>query len=245
MSRSAKPLDLPLENSVALPISTSIVEKIEQIQILACGTSRHAGMVGAYLLEQFAGVPTKVYFASEFRYAPPPVSPNTLTIGVSQSGETADTLAAIRKAREKGAMTLGIVNVVGSSIARETHCGVYIHAGPEIGVASTKAFTSQVTIFNLIGILLAQKKGVKKEKLQTLINDLEKLPSLVQSVIDNGNDIMSISQDFIDVENFLYLGRGYQFPVALEGALKLKEISYIHAMGPCFISAAGYPSAWI
>jgi glucosamine--fructose-6-phosphate aminotransferase (isomerizing) len=202
-------------------------------------------MVGAYLLEQFAGVTTNVYFASEFRYSPPPVSPNTLTIGVSQSGETADTLAAIRKAREKGAMTLGIVNVVGSSIARETHCGVYIHAGPEIGVASTKAFTSQVTIFNLIGILLAQKKGVKKEKLQTLINDLEKLPSLVQSVIDNGNDIMSISQDFIDVENFLYLGRGYQFPVALEGALKLKEISYIHAEGYPAAEMKHGPIAWI
>ena len=158
-----------------------------------------------------------------------------MVICVSQSGETADTLAAIRKAREKGALTLGIINVVGSSIARETHCGVYIHAGPEIGVASTKAFTAQVTIFNLIGILLAQKKGGDIEKIKPIINDLDSLPGLVQSVLDQGNDIIPIAQDFINVENFLYLGRGYQFPVALEGALKLKEISYIHA--------EGYPAA--
>ncbi|RMZ48942.1 isomerizing glutamine--fructose-6-phosphate transaminase, partial [Candidatus Marinimicrobia bacterium PRS2] len=180
-------------------------------------------------------VPVKVEYASEFRYRETAVNGDSVVICVSQSGETADTLAAIRKAREKGALTLGIINVVGSSIARETHCGVYIHAGPEVGVASTKAFTAQVTIFNLIGILLAQKKNRDPEMIQSIINDLDALPGLVQSVLDQGNDILPIAEDFMDVENFLYLGRGYQFPVALEGALKLKEISYIHA--------EGYPAA--
>ena len=163
------------------------------------------------------------------------VNGNSVVICVSQSGETADTLAAIKKAREKGALTLGIVNVVGSSIAREPHCGVYIHAGPEIGVASTKAFTSQVTIFNLIGILLAQKKNNDIVNVAPIINDLKALPSLIQNMLERKNNILEIAEDFKDAENFLYLGRGYQFPVALEGALKLKEISYIHA--------EGYPAA--
>ena len=205
------------------------------IYITACGTSWHAALIGSYILEELLNVPVKVEYASEFRYRETAVNGDSVVICVSQSGETADTLAAIRKAREKGALTLGIMNVVGSSIARETHCGVYIHAGPEIGVASTKAFTAQVTIFNLIGILLAQKKGGDTEMIQSIINDLESLPGLVQSVLDQGNDILPIAEDFMDVENFLYLGRGYQFPVALEGALKLKEISYIHA--------EGYPAA--
>jgi len=205
------------------------------IYITACGTSWHAALIGSYILEELLDVPVKVEYASEFRYRETAVNGDSVVICVSQSGETADTLAAIRKAREKGALTLGIINVVGSSIARETHCGVYIHAGPEIGVASTKAFTAQVTIFNLIGILLAQKKGRDPEMIQSIINDLDALPRLVQSVLDQGNDILPIAEDFMDVENFLYLGRGYQFPVALEGALKLKEISYIHA--------EGYPAA--
>ena len=205
------------------------------IYITACGTSWHAALIGSYILEELLNVPVKVEYASEFRYRETAVNGDSVVICVSQSGETADTLAAIRKAREKGALTLGIMNVVGSSIARETLCGVYIHAGPEIGVASTKAFTAQVTIFNLIGILLAQKKGGDTEMIQSIINDLESLPGLVQSVLDQGNDILPIAEDFMDVENFLYLGRGYQFPVALEGALKLKEISYIHA--------EGYPAA--
>ncbi len=205
------------------------------IYITACGTSWHAALIGSYILEELLNIPVKVEYASEFRYRKTAVNGNSVVICVSQSGETADTLAAIRKAREKGALTLGIINVVGSSIARETHCGVYIHAGPEIGVASTKAFTAQVTIFNLIGILLAQKKGRDPEMIQSIINDLDALPGLVQSVLDQGNDILPIAEDFMDVENFLYLGRGYQFPVALEGALKLKEISYIHA--------EGYPAA--
>jgi len=205
------------------------------IYITACGTSWHAALIGSYILEELLNVPVKVEYASEFRYRETAVNGDSVVICVSQSGETADTLAAIRKAREKGALTLGIMNVVGSSIARETHCGVYIHAGPEIGVASTKAFTAQVTIFNLIGILLVQKKGGNTEMIQSIVNDLESLPGLVQSVLDQGNDILPIAEDFMDVENFLYLGRGYQFPVALEGALKLKEISYIHA--------EGYPAA--
>ena len=207
----------------------------KHIYITACGTSWHASLIGSYILEEILSIPVKVEYASEFRYRETAVNGDSVVICVSQSGETADTLAAIRKAREKGALTLGIMNVVGSSIARETHCGVYIHAGPEIGVASTKAFTAQVTIFNLIGILLAQKKGGDSEMIQSIINDLDSLPGLVQSVLDQGNDILPIAEDFMDVENFLYLGRGYQFPVALEGALKLKEISYIHA--------EGYPAA--
>jgi len=205
------------------------------IYITACGTSWHAALIGSYILEELLNVPVKVEYASEFRYRDTAVNGHSVVICVSQSGETADTLAAIRKARSKGSLTVGIVNVVGSSIARETHCGVYIHAGPEIGVASTKAFTAQVTIFNLIGILLAQKKNVNVEIINPLIKDIEKLPGLIQSVLDHGNDIKSIAQDFTNVNNFLYLGRGYQFPVALEGALKLKEISYIHA--------EGYPAA--
>ena len=207
----------------------------KHIYITACGTSWHASLIGSYILEELLSIPVKVEYASEFRYRETAVNGDSVVICVSQSGETADTLAAIRKAREKGALTLGIMNVVGSSIARETHCGVYIHAGPEIGVASTKAFTAQVTIFNLIGILLAQKKGGDTEMIQSIINDLDSLPGLTQSVLDQGNDILPIAEDFMDVENFLYLGRGYQFPVALEGALKLKEISYIHA--------EGYPAA--
>ena len=214
------------------------VQKIldaNHIYITACGTSWHAALIGSYILEELLNVPVKVEYASEFRYRETAVNGDSVVICVSQSGETADTLAAIKKAKEKGALTLGIVNVVGSSIARETHCGVYIHAGPEIGVASTKAFTSQVTIFSLIGILLAQKKGSDSELIKRIIYDLESLPGLVQSVLDQGNDILPIATDFIDVNNFLYLGRGYQFPVALEGALKLKEIAYIHA--------EGYPAA--
>tara|TARA_B100001029_G_C15048655_1_gene449033 strand:+ start:332 stop:2167 length:1836 start_codon:yes stop_codon:yes gene_type:complete len=207
----------------------------KNIYITACGTSWHAALIGSYILEELLNIPVKVEYASEFRYRETAINCDSLVFAVSQSGETADTLAAIKKAKSKGALTLGIVNVVGSSIARETHCGVYIHAGPEIGVASTKAFTSQVTIFNLIGIFLANKKGIDRNILNPIILNLQKLPELVQSVLDSTNEIMSIAKQFVNVGNMLYLGRGYQFPVALEGALKLKEISYIHA--------EGYPSA--
>ncbi len=205
------------------------------IIITACGTSWHASLIGSYILEELLQVPVKVEYASEFRYRETAVNGDTVVICVSQSGETADTLAAIKKAKEKGALTLGIVNSVGSSIARETHCGVYIHAGPEIGVASTKAFTAQVTIFNLIGLLLAEKKGVDADVLNPIITDLIRLPDLITRVLHDGNSIIPLTEDFMNVGNFLYLGRGYQFPVALEGALKLKEISYIHA--------EGYPAA--
>jgi len=205
------------------------------IIITACGTSWHASLIGSYILEELLQVPVKVEYASEFRYRETAVNGDTVVICVSQSGETADTLAAIKKAKEKGALTLGIVNVVGSSIARETHCGVYIHAGPEIGVASTKAFTAQVTIFNLIGLLLAEKKGVDVQKLTPIITDLIRLPDLITQVLSDGNSLIPLTEDFMKVGNFLYLGRGFQFPVALEGALKLKEISYIHA--------EGYPAA--
>ena len=207
------------------------------ITITACGTSWHSSLIGSYILEELLKVPVKVEYASEFRYRETFVNNDSVVIGVSQSGETADTLAAIRKAKGQGALTLGIVNVVGSSIARETHCGVYIHAGPEIGVASTKAFTAQVVIFNLIGLLLAQNKGLglNDNIYQDLIIDLDRMPNLIQEVLDGGHNILPIAKHFSDVDNFLYLGRGYQFPVALEGALKLKEISYIHA--------EGYPAA--
>ena len=209
--------------------------KAKQICITACGTSWHAGLIGGYLLEELLGIPVKVEYASEFRYRETVVNSDVVVIAISQSGETADTLAAIRKAKDLGALTLGIVNVVGSSIARETECGVYIHAGPEIGVASTKAFTSQVTVLNLIGLFLAKYRKINGNKIDTIIKDLELLPQYIQSVLSNTEHIRKIADNFSDVQNFLYLGRGYQFPVALEGALKLKEISYIHA--------EGYPAA--
>ena len=205
------------------------------ITITACGTSWHAALIGGYILEELLQIPVKVDYASEFRYRESAIDNNSVVICVSQSGETADTLAAIKKAKKMGALTLGIINVVGSSISREVDCGVYIHAGPEIGVASTKAFTGQVTIFNLIGIFLAQKKGISNDIIYPLINDLVAMPKLVQSILDNSDEIIPMAKYFMNAENFLYLGRGYQFPVALEGALKLKEISYIHA--------EGYPAA--
>ncbi len=209
--------------------------KAKQICITACGTSWHAGLIGGYLFEELLGIPVKVEYASEFRYRETVVNNDTVVIAISQSGETADTLAAIRKARKMGALTLGIVNVVGSSIARETDCGVYIHAGPEIGVASTKAFTSQVTVLNLIGLFLAEYNKINRDKIQPMVKDLKLLPNHIQSVLENTDTIRQIAHNFCDAQNFLYLGRGYQFPVALEGALKLKEISYIHA--------EGYPAA--
>ncbi|MBI45205.1 MAG: glutamine--fructose-6-phosphate transaminase (isomerizing) [Candidatus Marinimicrobia bacterium] len=205
----------------------------EHIFITACGTSWHAAQIGSYLLEDILKKPIKVEYASEFRYHNKSVNEKSLVIAISQSGETADTLAAINKAKNKNALTLGIVNVVGSAIARETDCGIYMHAGPEIGVASTKAFTIQVVILTLLANLLAQKKGFKQSK--KYLDSLKKIPNLVTELLSMSDDIFNISKSFINAKNFLYLGRGYQFPVALEGALKLKEISYIHA--------EGYPAA--
>jgi glucosamine--fructose-6-phosphate aminotransferase (isomerizing) len=215
-----------------------VTEKLvaaKRIVFVGCGTSWHAALVGEYLLEQIAGVSAEVEYASEFRYRNPVVGPDDIVFAISQSGETADTLAAMREAKAQGATALGIVNVVGSTIARESQGGVYIHAGPEIGVASTKAFTSQLTVLALITLLIARARGVSKEKLSLLVRELEDLPGKVEYVLRTSGRIMEIAREFSSARNFLYLGRGSNFPVALEGALKLKEISYIHA--------EGYPAA--
>ena len=210
--------------------------KAKRIIIVACGTSWHAGLVGEYLIEDLARIPVEVEYASEFRYRNPIIDEKDVVIAISQSGETADTLAAIEMARSKGATILGICNVVGSSIARATDAGSYTHAGPEIGVASTKAFTAQVTLLTLLALRLAQLKGtIPKSRFMQLLLELEHLPEKVETTLQNDKVIRMIAEEFKNVSNFLYLGRGYNFPVALEGALKLKEISYIHA--------EGYPAA--
>ncbi len=210
--------------------------KANRIIIVACGTSWHAGLVGEYLFEDIARIPVEVEYASEFRYRNPIIDEDDVIIAISQSGETADTLAAIHLAKEKGATILGICNVVGSSIPRATHAGSYTHAGPEIGVASTKAFTSQVTILTLMALRMAQLKGtLPTNQFMQILSELEAIPAKVDKVLKNGGLTEVISEEFKDASNFLYLGRGYNFPVALEGALKLKEISYIHA--------EGYPAA--
>ena len=206
-----------------------------RIIISACGTSWHAGLVGEYMFEQIARVPTEVEYASEFRYRSPILNTDDVVILISQSGETADTLAALREAKKRGATTLGIVNVVGSSIARETDAGVYVHAGPEIGVASTKAFTSQLTVLALITLLLARVRGMGEEQAKVLAAEIDSLPTKVDQILRHADSVRAIAQEFKHCQNFLYLGRGANFPVALEGALKLKEISYIHA--------EGYPAA--
>ena len=223
-------------NLVKLGGVSDFIDRIldsENIFITACGTSWHAAQIGSYMLESILIKPIKVEYASEFRYRNKTINQKSLVIAISQSGETADTLAAIKVAKEKNALTMGIVNVVGSAIARETDCGIYMHAGPEIGVASTKAFTIQVVILSLFSNLLAQKKNIDKSKL--FLEDIKKIPSIIDNILTLSDEIFSIAKDYINATNFLYLGRGYQFPVALEGALKLKEISYIHA--------EGYPAA--
>ena len=209
----------------------------ERIIIIACGTSWHAGLIGEYLIEEFARVPVEVEYASEFRYRNPIISSKDVVIAISQSGETADTMAAIKLAKEKGAFVYGICNVVDSSIARYTDAGSYTHAGPEIGVASTKAFTAQLTILSLIAIKLGNHNGnLGKADFMRLIAELDSIPKKVEDVLNSVNDtVKTIAHKFADASNFLYLGRGYNFPAALEGALKLKEISYIHA--------EGYPAA--
>ncbi|MEE8417254.1 MAG: glutamine--fructose-6-phosphate transaminase (isomerizing) [candidate division Zixibacteria bacterium] len=208
---------------------------IRRIIITACGTSWHAALIGEYLIEEFARIPVEVEYASEFRYRSPIVDPDTLVLVISQSGETADTLAAMREAKRKGATCLGICNVVGSTIARESDGGVYIHAGPEIGVASTKAFTSQIMVLSLITIQLARMRSMSYEKGEELIEALNGVPEQVKKVLSLNDEIRRLAEKYRDKNNFLYLGRGINFPVALEGALKLKEISYIHA--------EGYPAA--
>jgi glucosamine--fructose-6-phosphate aminotransferase (isomerizing) len=203
--------------------------------IIGCGTSWHAGLVGEYMFEHIAKIPTEVEYASEFRYRNPILTKDDVVFLISQSGETADTLAAMREAKAKGATVLGIVNVVGSSIARESQGGVYIHAGPEIGVASTKAFTSQLTVMAQIALMIARAKGMSEADGKVLTRELDSLPAKASKVLENVTQLKELADEFKDVKNFLYLGRGANFPVALEGALKLKEISYIHA--------EGYPAA--
>ena len=211
------------------------IENAKRFYITACGTSWHAGLIGKYLLEEYAGIPVYVEYASEFRYRRTIIDNETIVIAISQSGETADTLAAIKKAKEKGGLTLGICNVVGSSITRITDCGVYTHAGPEIGVASTKAFTAQVTVLSMLALLLGRKKGMSKQQGIKLSTSLANVGKDVKTILSDTKVIEKIAWEYEKVDNFLYLGRGVNFPVALEGALKLKEISYIHA--------EGYPAA--
>ena len=211
------------------------IQNANRIYITACGTSWHAGLVGKNLLEEFARIPVNVEYASEFRYGSPIIDSKTVIIAISQSGETADTLSAIKMAKKYGALTMGICNVVGSSIARETDCGIYTHAGPEIGVASTKAFTAQLTVLYLLALYFGRKNGMSRSEGRKLAQAMWNLKSQVDKVMSNTNGIESIADKTVHADNFLYLGRGMNFPVALEGALKLKEISYIHA--------EGYPAA--
>lgn len=215
---------------------TEKLKNVDRIIIVACGTSWHAGLVGEYLIEEYARVPVEVEYASEFRYRNPIITEKDLVIAISQSGETADTMAAIELAKEKGATIFGICNVVGASIPRLTHAGVYTHAGPEIGVASTKAFTAQVSVLTLIAFYIAQQRGkITQSKMVEYLTGLNEIPNLVQEALKSNEHIRQIAARFKDSTNCLFLGRGSSFPVALEGALKLKEISYIHA--------EGYPAA--
>jgi glucosamine--fructose-6-phosphate aminotransferase (isomerizing) len=207
------------------------LREIERLNIIACGTSYFAGLVGEYMLEEYAGISTEVDLASEFRYRKPILDKKTASIFISQSGETADTLAALREVKRKGGLTLGIVNVVGSSLARETEAGVYNHAGPEIGVASTKAFTSQLAVLALLTLFLGRQREMSLVMGQRVVKELLRIPELVKRVLENHSQIEKLAKKYKDLNNFLFIGRKYNFPVALEGALKLKEISYIHAEG--------------
>jgi glucosamine--fructose-6-phosphate aminotransferase (isomerizing) len=213
------------------------IRNLKRIIIIGCGTSWHAGLVGEYLFEDFARIPAEVEYASEFRYRNPILYADDLVIAISQSGETADTLAALELAKKAGATIFGVCNVVGSSIPRMTDAGAYTHAGPEIGVASTKAFTAQVTVLTILALGFAQRRGtISDSKLRSVLQELERIPAKVEKVLKSCQEsVLAIAKEYCNVSNFLYLGRGYNFPVALEGALKLKEISYIHA--------EGYPAA--
>jgi glucosamine--fructose-6-phosphate aminotransferase (isomerizing) len=209
--------------------------RVQRIVFTACGTSWHAGLVGEYMLEEFARIPCNVEYASEFRYRNPVLEAGTLALAISQSGETADTLASLKEAKRNGAATMGIVNAVGSTIARDTDYGIYLHAGPEIGVASTKAFTSQLVALTLFTLYMGRRRHMSVVQGRELVTALQELPMLVEEVLHLNDEIRDLAHKFKDARNFLYLGRGFQFPVALEGALKLKEVSYIHA--------EGYPAA--
>jgi len=211
------------------------LQQTKRMVFLACGTSWHAGLIGEYMIEELARIPVEVEYASEFRYRNPVLSPGTVAWAISQSGETIDTLEALREGRRKGARGLGIVNVVGSTIARESEGGIYIHAGPEIGVASTKAFTSQVTVLAILTMLLGRMRGMSARLGRKMVQELMAIPDKVQKILEMDDQIHAIAEVYAGVDNFLYLGRGINYPVALEGALKLKEISYVHA--------EGYPAA--
>ncbi len=226
------------EGSAKLGGLNDIIDRLvnsKRILISACGTSWHAALVGEYMLEQYARIPVEVEYASEFRYRNPILSGEDSIFFISQSGETADTLAALKEAKSRGALALGICNVVGSTIARESMSGVYIHAGPEIGVASTKAFTAQLVVLALITLLISKRKGLKPSEGKKIAEALNEIPSKIAQILKLNDEIEQLAEEFKDSPNFLYLGRGYNFPAALEGALKLKEISYIHA--------EGYPAA--
>ena len=216
-------------------LSRDELQNVDNIVITACGTSWHSALIGELLIEELARIPVEVEYASEFRYRNPIITPRTLCIVISQSGETADTLAAMREAKRRGAKTLGLVNVVGSTIAREDDGGIYLHAGPEIGVASTKAFTSQVIALLLLTLKLARRRDLSVVRGREIAQAMTELPAQIRDILDRAAEIEAIAEEFKDATNFLYLGRGLNFPVALEGALKLKEISYIHA--------EGYPAA--
>lgn len=205
--------------------------EISRVTIAACGTSMHAGMVGEYFFEDLANIPASVEQAAEFRYRNPIIEPNTLVIAVSQSGETADTLAAVREAKQKGAIVTGLCNVVGSTIARETGRGIYLHAGPEIGVASTKAFTCQVAVMLMMALKLGRTRRLSVDDGIELVKEINRIPDLVKEVLKRSDEIKAVAEKYAQAENFFFIGRGYLYPVAMEGALKLKEISYVHAEG--------------
>jgi glucosamine--fructose-6-phosphate aminotransferase (isomerizing) len=212
------------------------IANAKRIIIIACGTSLHAGMVAKYLFEDICRVTVEVEYASEFRYRNPVIRDGDVVIAISQSGETADTLVAIEKAKEMGAIILGVCNVVGSSIPRTSHAGAYTHAGAEIGVASTKAFTAQLTVLYLIALQIAKEKGtMETERFRHILRELDSIPEKVQRILDNSYITQSLASLYVDATSMIYLGRGYNFPISLEGALKMKEISYIHA--------EGYPAA--
>ncbi len=226
------------KGNVRLGGLNAVIDKLrtaKRIVITACGTSWHAALVAEYMIEQLAQIPVEVEYASEFRYRNPIITPDDVIFAISQSGETADTLAAVKEARQKGATVLGFVNVVGSSIARETEAGIYLHAGPEIGVASTKAFTSQLTVMSLVALMMGRMRNLSQLDGKRIASEIAALPEKIEKVLESTKLIREIAHEYVNSKNFLYLGRGYNFPLALEGALKLKEISYIHA--------EGYPAA--
>jgi glucosamine--fructose-6-phosphate aminotransferase (isomerizing) len=205
--------------------------RARRLIITGCGTAWHAGLVGEYLFEDLAKITTEVEYASEFRYRNPIIEDGTVVLAISQSGETADTLAALREAKERGALSLGIINTVGSTIARETDAGVYLHVGPEIGVASTKAFSGQIVVETLLALFIARRKYMSQTVLHEFLQALTRIPNHLRRVLELSDEIKRVTEMYVNRDNWLFLGRGYNYPVALEGALKLKEISYIHAEG--------------